>query len=155
MLLTLLRTELNAEDTIGELSIDDGPRFCYTLELPSRDGLPGSAIPPGVYPVVLVPSPKFLGATDPWILRYASQMPRLIRIPDRSNILIHWGNEPQNTEGCILVGLEHPSQDFIGSSRAAFEQLFAIIEQPARANDLRIQVIGGAPQPPAPPAPTT
>lgn len=45
MELTLTRINLDATCTEGELSIN-GEFQCYTLELPVRDGLPGSAILP-------------------------------------------------------------------------------------------------------------
>jgi uncharacterized protein DUF5675 len=142
MELTLRRIDFDDQSTVGELYIDDEPqKFCFTLELPNKDGMPGSCIPQGIYPVVLAPSPKFQIAADPWVLRYAGLMPHVIQIPNRTNILIHWGNDPHATEGCILVGLNHPSQDFIGSSRAAFEQLHAKI---AAADKCTIEVIGGA-----------
>ena len=127
MNLTLKRVILTPDYTQGELSVDGSPQ-CVTLELPVRDGLPGSAIPEGNYPVVLAPSPKFEASTDPWVLQYAAKMPHVIHILNRTLIMIHWGNIEADTEGCILVGQRVSGPAFIANSRLAFETLFIKIE---------------------------
>jgi len=142
MLLTLQRSTFTEQSTEGQLTFDDGT-VLYTLELPNKDGLPGSCIPAGTYPVVLAPSPKFSLSEDTWVLKYAALIPHVIQIPNRTNILIHWGNDAQDTDGCILVGLQR-AENFIGSSRKAFEMLWGRIETPARSNDCTIEIIGGA-----------
>jgi hypothetical protein len=143
MLLTLLRTNFTDLSTEGELSIDnEAQQFCYTIEMAYKDGLPGSAIPAGTYPVILAPSPRFELSTDPWIMRYAALMPRIINIPNRTGILIHWANLGTELEGCIAVGSTQ-AKDFIGESRPTFEKLWSLIEGPARANDLGIRIVGG------------
>jgi len=128
MNLLLQRHEYTDQSTVGDLLID-GEEFSYTLELPKKDGLPGSAIPAGTYPIVLAPSPKFEKSSDPWVLRYSSAMPHIMDIPGRSLIMIHWGDVPQNTDGCVLVGFLHPAPDLIEESRMAFERLYANIQQ--------------------------
>lgn len=142
MEMTLTRTSFDCVCTQGSLSIDGQPQ-CYTLELPNKDGLPGSCIPQGRYRVVLAPSPKFMASTDAWVLKYAGQMPHLEDIPGRSLIMIHWGNSACDTEGCILVG-QTESADFIGGSRAAFEDLWNAIQPDASNNNCWITVNGGA-----------
>ncbi len=144
MILTLQRITFTAESTEGEIYVDNDPAiFCYTLELPNKDGLPGSCIPQGTYPIVLAPSPKFELSNDPWVRRYAGLMPHAIQIPNRTLIMLHWGNDPSETEGCILVGLSEDN-NFVSSSRAAFEKLWDLIVTPARSNDCAIRVLGGA-----------
>lgn len=141
MNLTLNRKWLTPVSTGGELLLD-GAWECFTLELPVRDGKPGSAIPAGTYVVKITPSPKF-----------GRDMPRLYDVPGRSGILIHWGNvagdipttavvEESDTEGCILVG-QTRSEDFVGKSRLAFEELLTKI---AAAPDCAITVIDAAPE---------
>jgi hypothetical protein len=132
MELRLIRDELDSDCTEGTLELD-GVQQCYTLELPVKDGKPGSAIPPGKYPVMITYSPKF-----------DRDMPLLLNIPNRSDIRIHWGNSPHDTEGCILVG-QTRSEDWVGSSRSAFEALWPKIEGAARAGGLTIEVVGGIP----------
>lgn len=138
MKLTLNRIFFTDVSTQGQLLIDGAP-FCYTLELPMKDGLPGSAIPEGTYPVVLAPSPKFMRSNDLWVLKFAQLIPHLYQIPDRTDILIHFGNTADDTEGCILVG-GAAETNFIRNSREAFERLWLAIEAPARSNNCTITV---------------
>ena len=143
--LQLTRTTLTDLSTEGELTVN-GQLQCYTLELPVRDGLPGSAIPPGKYLVKMLPSPKFEASADPWVLQYASAIPHVLGIPGRSDILIHWGNSPHDTEGCILVG-QTRGEDFVGSSRAAFFALWSKL-MVVNGEVISLQVNGGIPQQP-------
>lgn len=82
--------------TIGRLSID-GKYVCDTLEDKVRE--PGvkvvgkTAIPAGRYRVIVNVSPKF-----------GRELPRLLDVPGFEGILIHRGNTPEDTAGCILVG---------------------------------------------------
>lgn len=132
----------------GELTA--GIMQLFTLELPVKDGLPGSAIPPGRYQIELAPSPKFLKSADPWVKHFASAMPHIIGIPKRSLIMIHWGNNPENTDGCVLVGLKH-EPDMVIESRQAFEPFYEFIEGPAKAGECFVNVQGGTPMKPDPP----
>lgn len=111
---------------MGELSID-GEKFCWTLELPLGDGGPGSAIPYGTYKVEVYPSPKF-----------GRLMPLLMDIPGRSNIEMHWGNTPENTDGCILLGNTMPGQNFIGNSRQTFDDFWALAQGPIERGECTI-----------------
>ena len=114
MNLKLVRTNYTQRSTVGELYVEDSPQ-CFTLELPRGDGTHGYCIYPGAYAVLIDFSERFQRA-----------MPRLVNVPNREGILIHWGNVPADTEGCILVGNQHEliNPDFIGDSRAAFNALF-------------------------------
>ena len=99
MEMTLTRTAKRKTYTIGCLAID-GTYFCDTLEPAWRDlkkkhKVKGrTAIPEGRYPVVITWSPKF----GQWL-------PLLLHVPQFEGIRIHAGNTPDDTEGCILVGL--------------------------------------------------
>ncbi|MGI4762501.1 MAG: DUF5675 family protein [Janthinobacterium lividum] len=102
--------------TLGELFIN-GKFFCYTLEDPVRPAgvkVPGdTAIPAGAYRVTVERSPTFRILT-----------PRLHAVPGFEGILLHPGNGPQDTRGCILVGLAKlPSGIKIYKSQEAFEAL--------------------------------
>ena len=111
MRLTLQRMWYTDESTCGRLLVD-GEMFCYTME-PRKDQSRGKpyCIPQGAYTVILQPSPRFHMST-----------PHLLDVPGFSNIEIHPGNFPKDTEGCILVGSEH-QEDMITGSRATFDKL--------------------------------
>jgi hypothetical protein len=142
MELLLTRDVFDTVCTEGELKVN-GQHECFTLELANRDGTPGSCIPQGTYSVVLQPSPKFQASTDPWVMQFAGQMPHIMDIPGRSLIMIHWGNNPGNTEGCVLVG-KIRGVDVVNSSRAAFEELFPKIKTAVNGEGCSITVVGGA-----------
>ena len=98
MKLKLERLYLKPDYTIGKLYID-GKYFCDTLEDQVRDlakerKIPGrTAIPAGVYEVIVNISPRF-----------RRKLPRLLDVAGFDGILIHRGNTPEDTAGCILVG---------------------------------------------------
>lgn len=97
MKLLLKRDEFHDDCTIGQLFVD-GEFECYTLEDVVRDGpkIPReTAIPTGTYEVILNESPRF-----------KKILPRLVDVPGFTGILIHGGNGPEDTSGCILVGDE-------------------------------------------------
>ena len=102
MEVTLTRIAKRETYTIGRLAIN-GTYFCDTLEPTWRDigvGRPGrkvtgrTAIPEGRYPLVVTFSPRF----KRWL-------PLLLHVPQFSGIRIHSGNPADDTEGCILPGL--------------------------------------------------
>jgi hypothetical protein len=102
--------------TLGELSFN-GKFFCYTLEDVVRPAgkvvVNETAIPAGTYPVTIERSPTFHMLT-----------PRLGGALAGRGVLIHPGNGPKDTRGCILVGFAKlPSNVKIYQSREAFEAL--------------------------------
>lgn len=92
--LVLDRIFKGSDYTIGKLYIN-GEYFCDTLEDTVRDKkIPNkTAIPAGTYKVIVNTSPRF-----------KRLLPRLLDVPGFEGILIHRGNTPEDTSGCILVG---------------------------------------------------
>lgn len=131
MHLTLTRTILTRESTIGKLSID-GCHECYVLEDVVRK--PGeakvwgkTAIPAGTYPVTITYSNRF-----------RRLMPLLSGVKGFEGIRIHSGNTAADTEGCLLVGDYNPATpNWVSNSRAAYAVLYAKIKD---AIDLGHQV---------------
>ncbi len=107
MELHLQRDSSSNEGTTGILDAD-GIFVAYTLELYLGDGGVGCAIPTGRYPVIMAWSPHF-----------QERLAHVQNVPGRSDILIHDGNTDQDTEGCILVGLERLSPGEIAQSDLA------------------------------------
>ena len=109
MNLELKRIFKGKDYTIGRLFID-GKYFCDTLEDPvrqldsSKDKIYSkTAIPTGKYKVSMsIVSPKYsIRKSYNWC---GGRLPRLLDVPFFEGILIHSGNTPDHTAGCILVG---------------------------------------------------
>lgn len=121
--------------TIGELSetvphqsdTPVQPFHCFTLEPPIRhDGAKPRAIPAGRYRVTWRYSP-----------RHSANVPHVEDVPGFSEIEIHAGNFPHDTEGCTLVAQSYSPTipDFIGHSDPARDALYRLIEQVIRAGE--------------------
>jgi hypothetical protein len=136
--LLVQRIHENAECVIGSLSID-GAAECFTLEKPlqfdGRDNVPDkTCIPEGRYRV-----------SSQYSLKFSRMMPRLVDVPGREAIEIHWGNSADDTDGCILLGEVRLSDTMIGESKAAFAAFEPKLEQ-AIANNEEIWITVKNPQ---------
>lgn len=126
--------------TIGTLTID-GKFFCNTLEDTDR-GLEDTmdvseiksikkphitAIPTGTYQVTLnAVSPKF-GSRKFYKEVCNGKVPRLLNVKGFDGILIHAGNKPEDTDGCILVGQNKVVGQVI-NSQATFRELYKLLK---------------------------
>lgn len=111
---TLKRLKRGTECTIGELTID-GNTFA-TLELPWLNNLKiVSCIPPGVYCCKQIESPS------------RGRVYEVMDVEGRDHILIHIGNFPRDTEGCILIGMQ-AGGNMISNSKVALAKLFEITD---------------------------
>lgn len=112
--LLLDRLTISSVCTIGRLQCDD--LVLYTLE---PQGTESTAKPrcvqAGIYRVSLRMSHR-LGYVTPY----------LHDVPGFEDVLLHIGNFPQDTLGCILVGLNSAGQA-IEHSRTAFSELMGIL----------------------------
>ena len=136
MELYLKRIARKAKYTIGHLYID-GKYFCDTLEDTDR-GLRQeaayatnkrlkvhgeTAIPTGRYQVTLgVQSPRFKQKAAYQFCN--GYLPRLLNVPCFDGVLIHIGNYPKDTEGCILVG-RNTVEGAVMESTETFKKLYS------------------------------
>lgn len=141
--LHLKRRYYGVDYTIGSLYID-GRYFCDTLEDTVRK-LPVScpdtphehdcrcrekvyartAIPAGTYTVTMEHSPRFKRV-----------LPLLHDVPHFRGILIHSGNDEDDTAGCILVG-KNEIQGMLVESRATSDALNKLL---AKAGCITIRI---------------
>jgi hypothetical protein len=137
--LDVVRRWRTDEATIGTMLIDGEP-FAYTLEDPVRakddngDGIidanevarvkipEQTAIPAGTYMVLMHRSPKF------------GRVPKILDVPGFTDILIHSGNKPSDTAGCVLVGLTR-RRESIEQSKVALVDLIRRIEAAEKIGD--------------------
>ena len=140
MKLLLRRTFKGPDYTIGKLFIN-GIYECDTLEDTDR-GLTSqmtleeikakkvygeTAIPTGVYKLNMnTVSPKFKDRS--WAIPYKGILPRLENVKGFEGVLIHVGNKPQETLGCILVG-ENKVKGQVINSTASFNKLMKLLLQ--------------------------
>ena len=146
MKLILKRIFKGDKYTIGNLSINNKP-FCDVLEDVDR-GLDSSmpisqilslkkkgitAIPRGTYEVVMnVVSAKFSKYTQ-----YAfcgGKVPRLLNVPGYDGVLIHIGNKPEDTEGCLLVG-KNTVKGMVTNSTETFLSLYKNLKNAFELNE--------------------
>ena len=116
MKLMLVRDSFSSGSTAGVLFVDSRP-FCNTLEPASSIGKKvkygkGCCIAPGIYSIDFHYSPKF-----------GKYMLTLCGVRGRSGILVHSGNTPNDTSGCILVG-KRENISVLSNSRSTLDKLF-------------------------------
>lgn len=134
MKLQLKRRYKGPDYTIGSLYVN-GAYFCDTLEdkvrdIPKEGKIPGkTAIPAGTYKVILNRSPKF-----------QRELPRLQNVPFFEGVLIHRGNTPEHTEGCILVGENKVKGQVINSTQYELRLIELMREAINRGEEVTIKV---------------
>lgn len=112
MEIQLLRKWPRPNYIIGRMLID-GQFVCHTMEPPYTAAHP--CIPSGTYEVEMYPSTKF-----------KALRPIVKNVPKRSGILIHEGNFPRDTMGCILVGRNDRVGHLSGSRNALSDIMYRI-----------------------------
>ena len=106
---------------------ESGQSPMATLEPPASGAHP--AIPAGEYALRLdVVSPRFARSPRRWAAAWGARLPRWEGVPGRAGILIHPGNRPADSSGCVLVGrAESPLR--LGESVATFHRLMHVLHR--------------------------
>ncbi len=105
----LIRYHSGLKATLGILKLNVAHTPIYTLELPWRENKTDiSCIPHGVYDVKPYSSEKY------------PDVYQICDVPNRSSILLHVGNYPAETHGCVLLGsgVDHTTPMVSNSKRA-------------------------------------
>lgn len=112
--LLIIRDEFSDKSILGKLYLN-GEFYGHTLELSWKDNKKSvSCVPKGVYEA------RKRGGDES--AKYKYQHVEILNVPDRSKILIHVGNYPKSTKGCVLLGHTR-ALNFVGDSRKAFYKL--------------------------------
>lgn len=129
------------EDTLGTLSIDN-KFFAFTLEDEARTKkvMGETRIPAGRYEIKLRTEGGF---HNRYLNKFGSNfhkgMLHLQDVPNFTWVLIHIGNDDDDTAGCLLVGdssfsnVEEPGK--IGSSTNAYKRLYPVIASALEAGE--------------------
>jgi len=133
MELEVLRFSSNSDSTLGLLfDVTKGRKFlCFTLEDEYRKNkIQGETrIPSGTYPITLRTEGGFNQRyTEKFGSTFNKGMLWVRNVPGFEYILIHIGNDDDDTEGCLLVG-DSQNQNitrsgFIGSSTDAYKRIY-------------------------------
>lgn len=133
MELTVRRKYFLPTYTIGELLVD-GKKVCDTLEDKDRgltSDMPtyeiykkkvygATAVPRGRYRIDMnTESHKF--ANRAWAKPYGGKLPRLVNVPCWEGVLIHVGNDPSCTLGCVLTGFNRVKGKVLDSTKAFYD----------------------------------
>lgn len=137
----LLKREWKKDSyTIGNLYID-GQWLCNTLEdkdrgfnnkmsmmdIKTKKVKGETAIPTGTYDVTLkVISPRFSKKEFYYSIN-GGRVPRLLGVKGFDGVLIHAGNKAEDTEGCILVGLNKIKGKLI-KSQETYTKLYRLLQ---------------------------
>lgn len=130
--------------TLGRLFVDEGGFLCWILE-PENRGLHQdmpltqiqrkkvkgkTAIPYGRYRIQMRKSPSF---GDRWYAKpFDGKMPYLQNVPGFEGVMIHPGNTPESTAGCLCPGmLQMGIKGRVFDSVLAFQDLMNFYLWPA------------------------
>lgn len=130
--------------THGRVLTDEGGFVCWSLEDEDR-GLTQempletirrikvkgkTAIPKGRYKVKLKVSPSLGGRS--YAKPYGGRFPYLENVPGYEGVMLHPGNTPEDTDGCILPGMLHSGiRGRIFDSQQAYKDLMDFYIWPA------------------------
>ena len=144
MELTVLRYNSESDYTDGLLFIDD--KFeCYTLEDEYRSVkvFGKTRIPDGKYKLELR---TVGGFHNRYLKRYGNKFHKgmlwVTDVPNFKYILIHIGNDDDDTAGCLLVGsTANKDRGFIGASGKAYLDLYPEVRDAILKEDVYINYI--------------
>lgn len=128
MELTVIRKYKKPGYTIGRLEVN-GQFVCNTMEPTWRDlttepkVMGQTAIPEGLYLVDMSWSQKMRG-----------RRPFLIGVPQFVGVMIHEGNIPSQTQGCILLG-ENSVRGMVKNSRHYVNHVCQLVEEAERRGE--------------------
>ena len=124
--------------TLSQLRVD-GKFFCFILEDGYREQkvYGQTRIPDGTYQIKKRTMGTFF---DRYHRQYGHEfVPHIVMVPNFEYILMHPGNTPKDTKGCLLVGdsverLDDGSFRVVsGRSTPAYRRLYAVLQSTFRA----------------------
>ena len=124
--------------TLGRLSVNGEEKY-FTVEDKDRGLENGgvkvkaqTAIPKGIYKVDITMSPK-----------YKKKMPVLLNVPQFTGIRIHSGNDKDDTEGCIIIGMSRNEKTgWVSESRKAIAELYELLFDAYEKNEpITIEIV--------------
>ena len=150
----------NEISTIGIIEVppvgNEIPTRAFVLEDPYQEKkIPGNTrIPAGIYPMALQTGGEM---TKDYALKFPNfhrGMLHIQDVEDFTGVFIHIGNEPKDTEGCLLVGdiFSFSNRNFIGASADAYQRIYCAVLSLMDSTEAPISIdisdnfIAGSPQ---------
>ena len=126
------RVYANTKSYIGRLYANNEPQ-CFTLEKPWKDNQTDvSCAPVGCYPARIRPEGD---GTLGWRIE-------LLQVPGpRIGIELHVGNVPEETHGCVLLGLDW-DENTVKFSADALKKLKNVYETAGSPSDITVRITG-------------
>lgn len=119
---------------------DRGLKQSMSLDEIKRIKIAGkTAIPTGKYSITIdVVSPKFSKYKQYEFCK--GKLPRLLNVPGYEGVLIHIGNTPADTDGCLLVGT-NKIKGQVTNSTETFKRLYIeMIKADQKGEDITIEI---------------
>lgn len=142
MELIVKRKIFTDKSTIGELHIN-GSFFCFSLEDKDRDLYKTQPITEiaqkKLFGVTAIPYGKYDLALT-YSNRFKQYMPQVLNVPAFDGIRIHTGNFPEQTEGCLILGMQK-GIDSVSDSRTAYNALLKIIKAIEKKEKITIEYV--------------
>lgn len=142
MRLRIERKYFKDKYTIGNLYVNN-IFFSNTLEDKNRDENKNgkfdngetkvyseTCIPFGTYKIIVSMSPRF-----------GRELPRLLDVPSFEGVLIHRGNTPKDTSGCILIGENKVKGKLINSTPYEVKLVKMMKEAASKGEDITIDIV--------------
>ena len=142
MNLVVKRNVFTDTSTIGELWVN-GTFFCYTLEDKDRGLIQ-------TQPITEIAQKKLFGKTAiplgkydlalTFSNRFQKYMPQVLNVPCFEGIRIHSGNNSEQTDGCLLVGMKK-GENVILESKTAFNTLMSMLKTNEKKMKMTIEYV--------------
>ncbi len=146
--LSLRRYHTTEDGTLGLLSTNTGEALAYIIEdtYRSKKIKHETRISSGTYSLK---KRNYGGFYTRYRTRFSdlnhSWMWELADVPNFTDILIHCGNSPKDSSGCLLVGMYPNRKDLSGvmvsSSADAYRRIYPIINQLYKENGDKLKLI--------------
>jgi len=144
MKLTVTRIKSDRDSTLSTVSVN-GKFECFGIEDEHRVEKVANEtrIPAGIYKVGVRDVGGFHNRYSAKFPEFHLGMLQVLDVPDFEYILIHIGNDDDDTAGCLLVGMNAITQHRIanGASTAAYIDLYKKVIESALAGTLYIKYI--------------
>lgn len=123
--------------------------LCFTFEDPTRlSKIPKeTAIPSGTYPLTLRLHGGHHGRYRRRYGQWHRGMVELGKVQKYTNILIHIGNDADDTEGCLLVGMQpqwrsaEGKYQGVGHSRLAYEAVYPALADAIETGPSTLEIV--------------